>query len=167
MKKNPQRLNNHIEIQSVCKSASLPDRKKIRSWVDAALEESVQSYNCVIRIVDEQESAELNQQYRHKSGPTNILSFPFEMPGGIDPSELSETSMLGDLVICAPVVEKEALEQNKKPEHHWAHIVIHGTLHLLGYDHIDEIEAEEMENKEIAILKKFYINNPYIEVQEQ
>ncbi|MGR8978923.1 MAG: rRNA maturation RNase YbeY [Gammaproteobacteria bacterium] len=167
MKKNPQRLKHRIEIQSVCKSAPQPDRKQMRSWADAALEETGQSYDCVIRIVGERESADLNQQYRHKSGPTNILSFPFEMPDGIDPSELPSTRMLGDLVICAPVVEREALEQHKKPEHHWAHIVIHGILHLLGYDHLDEKEAESMENKEITILKKFHISNPYNEVQEQ
>ena len=110
-----------------------------------------------MRIVDEQESAELNEQYRHKSGPTNILSFPVDLPEGI------ELNLLGDLVICAPVLEKEALEQEKLLAHHWAHIIVHGVLHLLGYDHIDETQAELMENKEIAILNKLNINNPYRE----
>ena len=167
MKENQQPLKHRIDIQSVYKSASQPDRKQLKSWVDAALAETGQRYDCVIRIVDEPESAELNRLYRHKSGPTNVLSFPFEMPEGIAPFEISNTQLLGDLVICAPVVEKEALEQHKLLEHHWAHIVIHGILHLLGYDHIDEIEAEEMETIEIAILKKLHINNPYVEVQEQ
>jgi probable rRNA maturation factor len=114
-----------------------------------------------VRIVGEQESAELNEQYRHKSGPTNILSFPVDVPEGI------ELDLLGDLVICAPVVEKEALEQGKLLAHHWAHIIVHGVLHLLGYDHIDDDEAELMENKEIAILNKLHINNPYTEVNDK
>ena len=120
-----------------------------------------QDTEIVVRIVDEQESAELNEQYRHKQGPTNILSFPVEVPEGI------ELNLLGDLVICAPVVEKEALEQNKILAHHWAHIIVHGVLHLLGYDHIDDDEAEQMESKEIAILNKLNINNPYIEVKDK
>ncbi|MCK9395543.1 MAG: rRNA maturation RNase YbeY [Methylobacter sp.] len=133
----------------------------MQCWVDAALDDYNQDTEIVVRIVDEQESAQLNEQYRHKPGPTNILSFPVDVPEGI------ELDLLGDLVICAPVLEKEAKEQQKLLMHHWAHIVVHGVLHLLGYDHLDETEAELMENKEIAILNKLNINNPYIEVQDK
>ncbi|MGZ4998238.1 MAG: rRNA maturation RNase YbeY, partial [Methylobacter sp.] len=136
---------NQIEVQAVFNSAGQPDQQQIQLWVDTALADYDQDTEIVVRIVDEQESAELNEQYRHKSGPTNILSFPVDVPEGI------ELDLLGDLVICAPVVEKEALEQGKILDHHWAHIIVHGVLHLLGYDHINDDEAELMENKEIAI----------------
>jgi len=148
---------NDIEIQAVFESKGQPDQQQIQLWVDTALADFDQDTEIVVRIVDELESAELNEQYRHKSGPTNILSFPADLPEGV------ELNLLGDLVICAPVLEKEALEQNKPLAHHWAHIIVHGVLHLLGYDHIDETEAELMENKEIAILSKLNINNPYSE----
>jgi len=152
---------NQIEIQAVFESEGQPDQQQIQLWVDTALDDYGQDTEIVVRIVDEQESAELNEQYRHKSGPTNILSFPVDVPEGI------ELDLLGDLVICAPVVEKEALEQDKLLAHHWAHIIVHGVLHLLGYDHIDDDEAELMENKEIAILNKLHINNPYTEVNDK
>jgi probable rRNA maturation factor len=111
----------------------------------------------VIRLVDDAESAELNQQFRHKSGPTNILSFPFEVPNGM------EMDLLGDLVICAPLIAREAEQQNKLAEHHWAHITVHGVLHLLGYDHVEEQDAEQMEALEIEILNGLDIANPYME----
>jgi len=149
---------NEIEIQTVFESKGQPDSQQIQLWVDAALDDFNQDTEIVVRIVDEQESAQLNEQYRHKSGPTNILSFPVDVPEGV------ELNLLGDLVICAPVVAKEALEQDKLLADHWAHMIVHGVLHLLGYDHIDETEAELMENKEIAILNKLHINNPYTEV---
>lgn len=150
---------NQIEIQVVFESADQPDRRQIQLWVDTALAGYDRDTEIVVRIVDEQESAELNEQYRHKQGPTNILSFPADLPEEVD------LDLLGDLVICAPVLEKEALEQNKLLTHHWAHIIVHGVLHLLGYDHIDDNDAELMENKEIEILNKLNINNPYTEVQ--
>jgi probable rRNA maturation factor len=146
---------NFIEIQTIYQSEGQPEPEQIQRWVDAALEGYQPDTEIVVRIVDEQESAELNEQYRHKPGPTNILSFPVEVPDGI------ELDLLGDLVICAPVLEKEALEQHKVLADHWAHIIVHGVLHLLGYDHIDEAEAELMESKEIAILDTLSILNPY------
>ncbi|MCL7419780.1 MAG: rRNA maturation RNase YbeY [Methylobacter sp.] len=149
-----------IEIQRVFESEGQPDQAQIQTWIDAALEDVDQDFEIVVRIVDETESAQLNEQYRHKKGPTNILSFPFEVPDGI------ELNLLGDLVICAPVVAREADEQGKPLAHHWAHIIVHGVLHLLGYDHIDDDEAEQMENREMEILKKLDINNPYTEVIE-
>lgn len=151
---------NYVEIQTVFASEGQPDRQQIQLWIDTALEDYDQDTEIVVRIVDEQESAELNEQYRHKAGPTNILSFPVDVPEGI------ELDLLGDLVICAPVLEKEALEQDKILSHHWAHIIVHGVLHLLGYDHIDDAEAELMETKEIAVLNKLHIQNPYTEVND-
>lgn len=108
-----------------------------------------------VRIVDEDESQALNLQYRGKDKPTNVLSFPCELPDGV------ELPLLGDLVICAQVVAKEALEQGKVLHAHWAHMVVHGTLHLLGYDHIEDGEAEEMEAIEIQVLLELGYPNPY------
>ena len=148
---------NPIDIQRVFASVGQPDDDSLQRWVDTVLAAEQQSGEVLIRIVDEAESAELNSQYRHKTGPTNILSFPFEAPdiAGF------EDDLLGDLVICAPVLEKEAAQQQKALADHWAHIVMHGVLHLLGYDHIDEAEAEIMEAKEIALLQQLNIRNPY------
>lgn len=109
----------------------------------------------LIRIVGIPESSDLNLQYRNKTGPTNILSFPFEVPPGI-PSD-----HLGDLVICAPLVTNEAIEQNKVLLHHWIHLIVHGVLHLQGFDHIDPDEAQEMELLEIKLLARLEIPNPY------
>ncbi len=152
---------NQIEIQNIFKSNAQPDQKHIQRWLDVALEGFNQDTEIVVRIVGEQESAELNEQYRLKPGPTNILSFPVEIPEGI------ELNLLGDLVVCAPQLEKEALEQHKALLDHWAHIIVHGVLHLLGYDHIDETQAELMEEKEIAILQQLNIKNPYIQVNDE
>lgn len=153
-------MNHIIDIQIVFDSPNQPDRQHIQRWVDTALADFDRDTEIVVRIVGEQESAGLNEQYRHKSGPTNILSFPVEVPDGI------ELDLLGDLVICASVLEQEALEQHKPLAHHWAHIIIHGVLHLLGYDHMDDQQAELMENKEISILNRLNIPNPYIEVND-
>jgi probable rRNA maturation factor len=152
---------NLIEIQTIFKSNGQPDQKQIQLWVDTALEDLNEDTEIVVRIVDEQESTYLNEQYRQKSGPTNILSFPVDVPEDL------ELSLLGDLVICATVLEKEALAQNKALIDHWAHIIIHGALHLVGYDHIEDDEAETMENKEITILSKLNIKNPYIQENEK
>jgi probable rRNA maturation factor len=152
---------NVVEIQAIFESAGQPGEQQIQQWIDTALEDINHDTEIVVRIVDESESAELNQQYRHKQGATNILSFPVEIPEGID------LNLLGDLVICAPVLEQEARQQNKALAHHWAHIIIHGVLHLLGYDHLDDEQAEEMESKERALLQKLNIPNPYQEEVEQ
>jgi probable rRNA maturation factor len=152
---------NYLEIQLATSYADYPSEQQFQLWVDTVLQEDDQDSEIVIRLVDDQESAELNQQYRHKQGPTNILSFPFEAPDGFD------TDLLGDLVICAPLISLEAQQQNKQLFDHWAHITIHGVLHLLGYDHIDDAEAEEMEALEIKILSRLNINNPYLEESEQ
>ena len=108
-----------------------------------------------IRVVGPAESRRLNRSYRGKDKPTNILSFPFEAPPGI------EMNLLGDLVICAAVVAREAREQHKPLDHHWAHMVVHGVLHLRGYNHLDDKQASEMETLEKQILEGFGIADPY------
>ncbi len=152
---------NYLELQIATETNDYPSEDQFQQWVDAALAGSDEDAEVVIRLVDEAESAELNKQYRHKQGPTNILSFPFEAPEGV------ELDLLGDLVICAPIIAKEALEQNKQTLHHWAHITVHGVLHLLGYDHIEDHDAEQMEALEIEILNKLNIANPYLEENTQ
>lgn len=148
---------NRLDIQTVSQSKQLPIQEYFQLWIDAVLNDATQESEVVIRIVDEEEMTQFNQQYRKKTGSTNILSFPFEIPDGVD------SDLLGDLLVCAPVVEKESKQQNKELEHHWAHLIVHGTLHLLGHDHIDDAEAEEMEALEIKILKTIKIENPYRE----
>ncbi len=145
-----------LDVQHIYQAEGLPTDAQFNEWVDAALSVENQSCEIVIRIVDETESAELNRQYRKKSGPTNILTFTFDSPNNID------LNLLGDLVICAPVVKREAEQQSKAIYDHWAHITIHGVLHLQGYDHAKEDEAEDMEVREIAVLKKISIDNPYL-----
>ena len=149
-----------VEVQRI--AASGPNEADIQRWVSAALQaEKRQDAELTVRIVDEAESAELNEQYRHKSGPTNVLSFPFECPPEV------ELDLLGDLVICAPVVQREAREQGKQEMAHWAHMVVHGTLHLLGYDHLQQDEAETMESREISIMNELGYANPYRLDEEQ
>lgn len=144
-----------IDLQIATADDNVPSEQQFLSWVRAALPQSQRHSELTIRLVAEQESQQLNGQYRGKHSPTNVLSFPSDLP------EELEIPFLGDLVICVAVVEQEALQQNKDLNAHWAHMVIHGTLHLLGYDHIEDEEAEAMENLEIAILKGLDITNPY------
>ena len=150
-----------IDLQIVCEnSENLPSLEQFTLWVQTALAYEAQTEEfpeteMTIRIVDEAESHELNLTYRGKDKPTNVLSFPFEVPEGI------ELPLLGDLVICRQVVEKEVEEQQISLESHWAHLAIHGTLHLLGYDHIEDEEAEEMEGLETEIMQKLGFADPY------
>jgi probable rRNA maturation factor len=149
-------MNNHIDLQLACEAIEVPSLALFQRWVNIALASVTEKeFELTIRVVDTEESQQLNRQYRHKDKPTNVLSFPFEVPDGI------ELNLLGDLVVCVQVVEQEAKEQNKKRFDHWAHMIIHGCLHLLGYDHINDIDAEEMEALEIKILAELSINNPY------
>lgn len=143
-----------LDLQIACDNNKLPSHDSFQCWVDTALLPYNKPFELTIRVVESQESQNLNNQYRQKNKPTNVLSFPFDVPEGI------ELSLLGDLVICADIVEAEALEQNKNVEDHWAHMTIHGCLHLLGFDHIDDDEAEEMETLEITLLSTLNINNP-------
>ena len=136
---------------------TLPTEEQLTLWASTALKgrTEFEEPELTIRLTDEEESQALNSEYRGKDKPTNVLSFPFEMPPGI-PLEL-----LGDLVICVGVVEQEAQEQAKTTEAHWAHMVIHGCLHLLGYDHIKDDEAEEMEALERDLLASLGYPDPY------
>ena len=146
-----------IALQLATEHEHCPTLSQLSQWVDATLAatEAIPTSELTIRIVEKEESRSLNHQYRGYDKPTNVLSFPFDAPPGI------ELNLLGDLVICAPIVEQEALEQNKNQIAHWAHLVIHGTLHLLGYDHIEDDEAEIMESLETAILNSLGYPDPY------
>jgi len=145
-----------LDIQHACDAQNLPSTAQFQSWVDTALGHYKKDFELTIRLVEISESQALNLQYRDKDKPTNVLSFPFEVPEGI------ELNLLGDLVVCADVVAKEAQEQCKNLNHHWAHMVIHGCLHLLGYDHIDDDEATEMETLETRLLNELNISDPYL-----
>jgi probable rRNA maturation factor len=147
----------HVDVDNACNADNVPDEGNFDRWVTAALDGIRARADVAIRIVDETESASLNAQYRHKNTATNVLSFPSDLP------EECEPPILGDLAICAVVVAHEATTQGKPLAAHWAHIVIHGTLHLLGFDHIDDGDADIMEAREIAILHGLGFANPYIE----
>ena len=150
-----------LDLQLACAdNTGLPDEATFQHWLEAAVTPFQPESEVTIRLVDETESHELNLTYRGKDKPTNVLSFPFEAPPGM------ELPLLGDLVICRQVVEQEAVEQGKSPEAHWAHMVVHGTLHLLGYDHIDDDEAEEMEALETEIMLALGYPDPYISEKE-
>jgi probable rRNA maturation factor len=149
-----------VELQHEGDFAGVPDAAQFQAWVLQALQlAGHDGGELVIRIVDEDESRALNHEYRGKDKPTNVLSFPFEVPEGVPAEALPP--LLGDLVICAPVVAAEATEQGKALHDHWAHMVIHGVLHLLGFDHIDDADAVIMESLEIRILAGLDIANPY------
>lgn len=134
---------------------NLPSLEQFSLWATQAVRAQQMEPEITIRIVDEQESQDLNRTYRGKDKPTNVLSFPFECPDEV------ELPLLGDLVICRQVVEREALEQGKPLLAHWAHMVVHGSLHLLGYDHIEDEEAEEMESLESQIMQQLGFEDPY------
>lgn len=152
-------MNVELDLQLASDEPSIPDASLFVKWCHAAIEPFQEEAELTIRIVDEAEGLELNKIYRHKEYATNVLSFPAEMPEGI-----LDIPLLGDLIICAPVVIKEAAEQHKSLEAHWAHLVTHGCLHLLGFDHEQEIEADEMESLEKELLMKQGYPDPYQEV---
>jgi len=156
-------MNIEFDLQ-IADGLSKQGFKKIKTqlpqWLQASLQcvapvSKQENFELSIRIVDENESAELNRRYRNKTGSTNVLSFPAELPENLN------LPLLGDLVICAPVVSKEAQQQGKSELAHWAHMVIHGTLHLLGYDHQNDEQANIMEGHEISILNSLGFSNPY------
>lgn len=152
-----------LSIQRESIVTDLPDDTTIQTWVESALKAAQSTGELAVRIVDEVESAALNLQYRGKQGATNVLSFPSAL-GHDMPAELLaelEELPLGDLVICAPVVLREAAEQGKSVQAHWAHMLVHGVLHLLGYDHVEPVQAQAMEALEIEILQNMGYPDPY------
>ena len=151
-------MTNDVEIQMASDLDSIPESLKLTCWAESVLSDRTEHTEMVIRIVDADESAELNHRYRGKSNATNVLSFTCEPIDGIP------VNLLGDIVICAPIIEQEALAQRKSIDAHWAHMVVHGVLHLLGYDHVRPADAVEMESEEKRLLNQFGFSNPYEEV---
>jgi probable rRNA maturation factor len=151
-----------IDIQMASTVDSVPDEKAIQAWLDDVIGSAGDgtSREISVRIVDEEEGRALNNQYRQQDKATNVLSFPAVGADEVGlPPELSQA--LGDIVICGPVVEREAVEQNKEIASHWAHLLVHGALHLLGYDHETDEEADVMEKLETRILATRGIADPY------
>jgi probable rRNA maturation factor len=154
-------MNVVLDLQLACENQQgLPAESDFQRWLDGTINGFQDEAEVTVRLVDEAESNELNLTYRGKDKPTNVLSFPFEAPPGI------ELPLLGDLVICRQVVEREAAEQGKPLEAHWAHMVVHGCLHLLGYDHIEDDEAEEMEQLERDIMNELGYADPYADDEQ-
>ncbi len=143
-----------VDLQNDDGFKGLPAEERFRHWIEAALQQDFRQLEQTIRIVGEAESRDLNQRFRAKDAPTNVLAFPAD-------AELLEYDCLGDLVICAPVVSTEAAAQGKSDEAHWAHLVVHGMLHLQGYDHQQAADTREMESLEIKILDTIGFANPY------
>lgn len=168
-----QKMKVVVDLQLASKETNTPSIEQCELALQQvlAIVDIDETKECTLRIVDDAESAELNEQYRGKSGSTNILSFPFESPASCDlsqlenglvESELLEIELLGDLIICAPLVVKEAREQNKSELQHWMHLIIHGGLHLLGYDHENDDEANIMEALECRAMDNLGYPNPYL-----
>ena len=157
---DPEALEVAVRVQYAVARRGLPAPASFRRWAGAALAGRRAVAEVGVRVVDREEGAALNHRYRGKDGPTNVLSFPFEAPPGL------ELPLLGDLVICRQVVEAEAVEQGKPLMAHWAHMVVHGSLHLLGYDHIEDEEAEEMEQLERDIMQELGFADPYLNDEE-
>ena len=150
-------MNLELEIQNQTQLGHVPVKSSFVEWCSAALREEREQAEIVIRLVDEQEIQQLNREYRGKDKPTNVLSFPADVPVVVD------CSLLGDLVICTQVVLREAEEQGKSEEAHWAHMVVHGVLHLLGYDHQVDAAAETMEQLEREVMSGLGFQDPYKE----
>ncbi|MFC3116982.1 rRNA maturation RNase YbeY [Cellvibrio fontiphilus] len=145
-----------IYIESNSQNQALPETEQLETWIAAVLRhQQLEDAEVSLYIVDEAEGEELNSQYRGKDYPTNVLSFPADIPEEVG------VPLLGDLVVCAPVVEREAQEQGKTLAAHWAHMLVHGTLHLLGFDHIDDDEADAMEQLETEIITGLGYQAPY------
>lgn len=153
----------YLDLQNMIESDNVPEQAIIEHWIKKTLSAEAEftksalndEYELTVRIVDKDEIKNLNNTYRHKDKSTNVLSFPFDSPPEV------ELPLLGDLIICHDVVLEEAEEQKKAIFEHWAHMIVHGVLHLKGYDHIEDSEAQIMEALEIQILKQLNIANPY------
>ncbi|MFC0678880.1 rRNA maturation RNase YbeY [Lysobacter korlensis] len=159
MTKGPVRLD--VAVSYATERAGVPAAVSFRKWVAAALAGRIREADLAIRVVSEDEGRSLNRHYRGKDYATNVLSFPAELPEGLPKGV--RMPLLGDLVICAPVVAREAADQHKPLASHYAHLTVHGALHLLGWDHEDEREAEAMEQLEREILAGLGVEDPYLE----
>ncbi len=148
-----------VDIQKAT-AEPVPAEDDIKRWIGAALVDHNDDAEITVRLVDLDEMATLNQAYRGKPGATNVLSFPADLPPDLT------LPLLGDIVICAPLVQREATEQNKTPDAHWAHLTVHGTLHLLGYDHMEEDEATTMEAIETTVLATLDYPCPYASLEQ-
>jgi probable rRNA maturation factor len=146
-----------ITIQHATDKTAVPPSSSLRRWAKKAMDNQIKNAEVTLRIVGAEEMTQLNSQYRHKKGPTNVLSFPIELPTGIE----LDVPMLGDIVICTDVVVQEAIEQGKPLEAHWAHMVVHGIFHLLGYDHENEHDANIMEGLETKVMLSLGFADPY------
>ncbi len=153
------RPKNKIDVQYAVNPVGLPTKQDILRWVNFALANQNRHAELCVRIVDLEESARLNQQYRRKHGATNVLSFPAELP------EMLDSPFIGDIVVCAPRVEMEAKQQHKIIHDHWAHLIVHGVLHLLGYDHDSADNAKRMESIEVQLLAHWGVADPYLTAQ--
>lgn len=148
-------MNSGVEVQRACAASGVPPPATLVKWAEAALDGRSDGTRMTVRVVDEAEGARLNERYRGRSGPTNVLAFGFDAP------EVPSVGILGDVVVCAPVAAREAVEHSKRLDAHWAHLVVHGTLHLLGYDHDEPGSAREMEALEREILHRLGYPDPY------
>lgn len=137
------------------RGAGVPGRRSLAAWAGAALGRRAAGKEIAVEVVSARQSRRLNQQFRGKDSPTNVLSFPATAPPGVSPQPL------GDLVICPVVLRREAREQGKTERAHWAHLIVHGTLHLAGYDHEHRQDAQRMERREVAVLRRLGFPNPY------
>ena len=144
-----------VDVQYGYRSSDNPSARTIKHWVRTSLQTQRQRAELTVRIVGRAEGAKLNERWRQQQGPTNVLSFP----SGVTPQE---PALLGDIVVCAPVVKLEAAQQNKDLSAHWAHMIVHGVLHLLGFDHTRPRDASKMEAREIRILQDLGYTNPYL-----
>ncbi len=151
------RLQVELDLQIASTDPDVPEDADFEAWVQAGLAGRVPAAELSIRVVDEEEGRVLNSTYRGRDYATNVLSFAADLPAGVD------VPLLGDLVICAPVVAREAIDRDKPAHAHWAHLVIHGLLHLLGYDHVEDSEAQRMEAEERALLARLGYSDPYAE----
>ena len=152
----------NVDFQPEFEGDNLPSFEHVSEWASTALGGLKEDADLSVVLVGPDESQQLNHEFRGKDKPTNVLSFPFEVHEELVGMDIDMGNTIGDLIICVPVVEKEAQEQNKPIMHHWAHMVVHGCLHLIGYDHIKDDEAEVMENLERQILAKLGIDAPYL-----
>jgi probable rRNA maturation factor len=155
-----------VDVQFACEDAGVPDKHAIQEWVELAASRSGRlpdgDVDFAVRIVGEAEIQTLNQLYRNKDAATNVLSFPVDVIQGLPDDAVQQ---MGDIVVCASVVRDEAVRQAKPLADHWAHMLVHGALHLLGYDHGEDQEAEKMEQLEVAILESRGIADPYASPQ--